>query len=84
MPPLQKLRQLQPRDTPLSQRLFSVLRHLQSARPHYAPVVVATPDSAAEVRATDRLVEDRVGGDMSYVDFVCHVHREIRERVLKL
>ena len=41
---------------------------------------VAKRGDPLEVAFFNSMVEDRTGGGMSYVEFLCHIHRQIQNK----
>ena len=69
-------------DSEMSLHLNRLLNAVRSQRPHLlqCPRVLTAKD-AAEVRLVSMLTEDRAQTTMSYVEFLCHVHRQIQQRL---
>ena len=45
------------------------------------PAAVAGANGACEQRFTSLLIEDQTRHDVSYVDFLCSVHRQIQAKL---
>ena len=53
----------------------------RSQRPHLLQTVrVVAPKDPMEARFIGMLTEDRAQTSMSYVEFLCHVHRQIQQK----
>lgn len=67
--------------TPQSCALHALLDALRTQRGAYMRLrVVRRPDAAAETTFFAMLIEDRSMAGMSYVEYLCHVHRLIQAR----
>ena len=67
--------------TPQSVALHRLLDAVRTQRGAYMRFrVVRRPDTAAEGAFFAMLVEDRSATGMSYVEYLCHVHRQIQAR----
>jgi len=66
-------------------RLVALLAELRLGLPGFAPlkVVVSGPRSAHEPRFHSLLIEDKTSHEMSYVDFLCAIHRKIQQKMSK-
>ena len=72
---------LPPLDNEASVRVQRLLHAVRSQRPHvYQSVRVLTPKAELEGRFLSMLTEDRAQTAMSYVEFLCHVHRQIQQK----
>ena len=73
---------LPPFDNETSVRVQRLLHAVRSQRPQVSQCVrVCGPKSGAdETRFLAALTEDRPQTSMSYVEFLCHVHRQIQQR----
>ena len=70
---------VQPLPNELSTRLNNVINAVRAQRPHVAQAVrVVAPKDSLETRFLSGLVEDRAQASMSYVEFLCHIHRQIQ------
>jgi protein transport protein SEC24 len=73
--PLPRLR------TPASRALHALLQAVRRQRGAYLRLrVVRRPDHAAEAAFFRLMIEDRSPDGMSYVELLCHVHRQIQSR----
>jgi protein transport protein SEC24 len=61
-------------------RLWQVVQQIRRERYRlpWQSVFVATSGTAEEARVIASLVEDRVAGEMQYVDYLCHVHKQVQ------
>jgi len=61
-------------------RIWQVVQQLRRERYRlpWQSVFVATHGTPEEARVLALLVEDRVAGEMQYVDFLCHVHKQVQ------
>ena len=65
-------------DAPHFHKLVDAVR---SQRPHLLQTTrVLAPKDALEPRFLACLIEDRAQASMSYVEFLCHVHRQIQNK----
>jgi len=68
-----------PLDNPISAKVYSMLNAIRSQRPHVLQAIrVVTAKDAFESRFLASLIEDRAQASMSYVEFLCHIHRQIQ------
>ncbi|KAJ1930098.1 COPII coat Sec23p-Sfb3p heterodimer component, partial [Linderina macrospora] len=66
-------------DTSLNQKIRAIARQLVPGRADYVGVqIVRQGLDQSEVVLASQLVEDRNNDNMTYVDFVCAVHRQIQ------
>ena len=65
----------------MSHRIRGIISQLQQMRPRYMRLVLVRQKDKLEVLFRKFLCEDRTGNDgsFSYVDFLCHMHKEIRQ-----
>ncbi|KAJ8416421.1 hypothetical protein AAFF_G00357090 [Aldrovandia affinis] len=67
-------------DNPHSERLWSIIDRIAVQRPHSMKLLVVKQKDKTEMPFRQHLVEDKgVHGGSSYMDFLCYVHREIRQ-----
>jgi protein transport protein SEC24 len=67
--------------TPASRALHALLQAVRRQRGAYLRLrVVRRPDHAAEAAFFRLMIEDRSPDGMSYVEYLCHVHRQIQSR----
>ncbi|XP_074475760.1 protein transport protein Sec24C isoform X1 [Sebastes fasciatus] len=67
-------------DNPFSQRLREIIESFRAQRSRYMKLMVVKQEDRAELIFRHFLVEDKsVSGGASYVDFLCHMHKEIRQ-----
>jgi len=72
---------LVPLDNPISKRVHALINAIRSQRPHLMQSVsVLGPKAPLEARFLSMLIEDRAQASMSYVEFLCHVHRQIQNK----
>lgn len=72
---------LTPRDTPGSRLLFDLLTAIRLNRCAYMRLRVAKKGDQTFSQFMNLLVEDKSTAGMSYVEFLCHVHRQIQEKM---
>lgn len=66
-------------NTPLSKRIRSIVERVRSERQRYMRLIIVRQGDKLEILFRQFLVEDRsCDGSASYVDFLCHLHKEIR------
>ncbi|KAJ2781381.1 COPII coat Sec23p-Sfb3p heterodimer component [Coemansia javaensis] len=69
-------------DTPLSRKVNAIADHLAGPRAGFVSVqIVRQGMDQAEIQFAAKLVEDRNGDNMTYVDYICAVHRQIQVEV---
>ncbi|RKP23249.1 hypothetical protein SYNPS1DRAFT_31035 [Syncephalis pseudoplumigaleata] len=69
-------------DSPLSHKLQAIVAYIQSRRArHLALRIVRQQLDPSEMEFAALLVEDKNNDHMSYVDYLCHVHRQIQTEV---
>ncbi|XP_056152852.1 protein transport protein Sec24C [Lampris incognitus] len=67
-------------DNPFSQRLRQIIDSFRAQRSRYMKIMVVKQEDRAELIFRHFLVEDKsASGGASYVDFLCHMHKEIRQ-----
>ncbi|XP_034715289.1 protein transport protein Sec24C isoform X1 [Etheostoma cragini] len=67
-------------DNPFSQRLRDIIESFRAQRSRYMKLMVVKQEDKAELIFRHFLVEDKsASGGASYVDFLCHMHKEIRQ-----
>ena len=69
-------------DTPMSRRVNEILETIRSQRSRYMRFVIVRQREKLDVLFRHYLCEDKSGndaGNFSYVDFLCHMHKEIRQ-----
>jgi len=70
-----------PLQNELSAKLNNVINAVRAQRPHLLqPLRVVTAKDSAEARFLASLIEDRAQASMSYVEFLCHIHRQIQSK----
>lgn len=65
-------------DHPLSRRVRDIVTQMRASRNHYMKLYVVRQKDPSEALFVRHLVEDKFNDHMSYVDFLCHVHREVQ------
>lgn len=68
-------------DNPGSKLLFELLTALRQNRSAFMRLRVAKRGDPFYPMFANMLVEDRSTAGMSYVEFLCHVHRQIQEKM---
>uniref|UniRef100_I3KFR6 SEC24 homolog C, COPII coat complex component n=1 Tax=Oreochromis niloticus TaxID=8128 RepID=I3KFR6_ORENI len=67
-------------DNPISQALRELIYSFRAQRSRYMKLMVVKQEDRAELIFRHFLVEDKsASGGASYVDFLCHMHKEIRQ-----
>uniref|UniRef100_A0A8C9TKB1 SEC24 homolog C, COPII coat complex component n=1 Tax=Scleropages formosus TaxID=113540 RepID=A0A8C9TKB1_SCLFO len=67
-------------DNPFSKRIREIIESIRAQRSRYMKLMVVKQDDRLEILFKRFLVEDKnSSGGASYVDFLCHMHKEIRQ-----
>ncbi|KAM4703410.1 protein transport protein Sec24C isoform 2-T2 [Rhinophrynus dorsalis] len=67
-------------DNPVSNKMQAIITMFRAQRPRYMKLMVVKQDDKIEMLFKHLLVEDKnLNGGASYVDFLCHMHKEIRQ-----
>uniref|UniRef100_A0A673K543 Protein transport protein Sec24C-like n=1 Tax=Sinocyclocheilus rhinocerous TaxID=307959 RepID=A0A673K543_9TELE len=67
-------------DNPFSKRLREIIESFRAQRSRYMKLMVVKQEDKLELIFKHFLVEDKSNnGGASYVDFLCHMHKEIRQ-----
>ncbi|XP_051530063.1 protein transport protein Sec24C-like isoform X10 [Myxocyprinus asiaticus] len=67
-------------NNPFSKRLREIIESFRTQRPRYMKLIVVKQEDKLEMIFKHFLVEDKSNnGGASYVDFLCHMHKEIRQ-----
>ncbi|MBN3285783.1 SC24D protein, partial [Polyodon spathula] len=67
-------------DNPYSKKLRSIIDNIHRQRPHSMKLMIVKQKDKPEMIFRQFLVEDKgLYGGASYVDFLCYVHKEIRQ-----
>uniref|UniRef100_A0A8C0WRD3 Protein transport protein Sec24C n=1 Tax=Castor canadensis TaxID=51338 RepID=A0A8C0WRD3_CASCN len=67
-------------DNPLSKKIRGLIDSLRAQRSRYMKLIVVKQEDKLEMLFKHFLVEDKsLSGGASYVDFLCHMHKEIRQ-----
>ncbi|XP_053306347.1 protein transport protein Sec24C isoform X2 [Spea bombifrons] len=67
-------------DNPISNKMHAIITSFRAQRPRYMKLLVVKQDDKLEMLFKHLLVEDKnLNGGASYVDFLCHMHKEIRQ-----
>ncbi|EHB17485.1 Protein transport protein Sec24C [Heterocephalus glaber] len=67
-------------DNPLSKKVRGLIDSLRAQRARYMKLIVVKQEDKLEMLFKNFLVEDKsLSGGESYVDFLCHMHKEIRQ-----
>nr|XP_019601364.1 PREDICTED: protein transport protein Sec24C isoform X1 [Rhinolophus sinicus]XP_019601365.1 PREDICTED: protein transport protein Sec24C isoform X1 [Rhinolophus sinicus] len=67
-------------DNPLSKKVRGLIDSLRAQRSRYMKLIVVKQEDKLEMLFKHFLVEDKsLNGGASYVDFLCHMHKEIRQ-----
>ncbi|PKK64784.1 hypothetical protein RhiirC2_665880 [Rhizophagus irregularis] len=77
-----KLYSLPELENPTSIRIRSIISYLQTQRSKYLRLTIARMQiDATEIEFHNLLVEDENNGAMSYVDYLCYIHKQIQTEV---
>ncbi|NWU62604.1 SC24C protein, partial [Pterocles burchelli] len=67
-------------ENPFSKKVRSIIGMLQAQRSRYMKLIIVKQEDKLEMLFKHFLVEDKsLSGGASYVDFLCHMHKEIRQ-----
>ncbi|NXI15243.1 SC24C protein, partial [Irena cyanogastra] len=67
-------------ENPFSKKVRSIIDTLQGERSRYMKLIIVKQEDKLEMLFKHFLVEDKsLSGGASYVDFLCHMHKEIRQ-----
>ncbi|NXX48319.1 SC24C protein, partial [Tricholaema leucomelas] len=67
-------------ENPFSKKVRSIINMLQVQRSRYMKLIIVKQEDKLEMLFKHFLVEDKsLSGGASYVDFLCHMHKEIRQ-----
>ncbi|XP_061490573.1 protein transport protein Sec24C isoform X2 [Rhineura floridana] len=67
-------------DNPFSKRVRSIIDMFRSQRSRYMKLLIVKQEDKLDLLFKHFLVEDKsMNGGASYVDFLCHMHKEIRQ-----
>ncbi|XP_038638606.1 protein transport protein Sec24C isoform X1 [Scyliorhinus canicula] len=67
-------------DNPYSKKLRSMVDMIRAQRPRFMKLMIVKQDDKMELLFKHFLMEDKsASGGASYVDFLCHMHKEIRQ-----
>uniref|UniRef100_A0A7M4E9A3 SEC24 homolog C, COPII coat complex component n=1 Tax=Crocodylus porosus TaxID=8502 RepID=A0A7M4E9A3_CROPO len=67
-------------ENPFSKKVRSIMDMLQAQRSRYMKLIIVKQEDKFEMLFKHFLVEDKsMSGGASYVDFLCHMHKEIRQ-----
>uniref|UniRef100_A0A8C5QY36 Protein transport protein Sec24C n=1 Tax=Leptobrachium leishanense TaxID=445787 RepID=A0A8C5QY36_9ANUR len=67
-------------DNPASRKMQAIITTFRAQRPRYMKLLIVKQDDKMEMLFKRLLVEDKnLNGGASYVDFLCHMHKEIRQ-----
>ncbi|NXB12794.1 SC24C protein, partial [Cnemophilus loriae] len=67
-------------ENPFSKKIRSIVDMLQGQRSRYMKLIIVKQEDKLEMLFKHFLVEDKsLSGGASYVDFLCHMHKEIRQ-----
>ncbi|XP_030424129.1 protein transport protein Sec24C isoform X3 [Gopherus evgoodei] len=67
-------------ENPFSKRVRSIIDMFQAQRSRYMKLIIVKQEDKLEMLFKHFLVEDKsMSGGASYVDFLCHMHKEIRQ-----
>ncbi|XP_053547979.1 protein transport protein Sec24C isoform X2 [Bombina bombina] len=67
-------------DNSISKKMHTIITMFRAQRPRYMKLMIVKQDDKMEMFFKHLLVEDKnINGGASYVDFLCHMHKEIRQ-----
>ncbi|KAL8202448.1 UNVERIFIED_CONTAM: Protein transport protein Sec24C [Gekko kuhli] len=67
-------------DNPFSKKVRSIMDLFQAQRSRYMKLMIVKQEDKVDLLFKHFLVEDKsMNGGASYVDFLCHMHKEIRQ-----
>uniref|UniRef100_A0ACB8ESJ0 Protein transport protein Sec24C n=1 Tax=Sphaerodactylus townsendi TaxID=933632 RepID=A0ACB8ESJ0_9SAUR len=67
-------------DNPFSKKVRSIIDMFQAQRSRYMKLMIVKQEDKLDLLFKHFLVEDKsMNGGASYVDFLCHMHKEIRQ-----
>uniref|UniRef100_A0A4W3GZQ9 SEC24 homolog C, COPII coat complex component n=1 Tax=Callorhinchus milii TaxID=7868 RepID=A0A4W3GZQ9_CALMI len=67
-------------DNPYSKKLRSMVDMIRGQRPRFMKLLIVKQEDKMELLFKHFLMEDKnLNGGASYVDFLCHMHKEIRQ-----
>lgn len=67
-------------DNPFSKKIHAIIAMFRAQRPRYMKLMIVKQEDKLEMLFKHFLVEDKnLSGGASYVDFLCHMHKEIRQ-----
>jgi len=66
-----------------AERIVAMVNQIRADRGRlpWMPLCVVVPGTADEPRLLSLLSEDRVAGEMQYVDFLCHIHKLVQNKL---
>jgi protein transport protein SEC24 len=70
-----------PNDNPFSKRVHDAVEFMRWHRGSTLPVRVISHHGSLTRRFMRNLVEDRIGSSVSYIEFLCHVHKQVQTRM---
>ncbi|XP_029464830.1 LOW QUALITY PROTEIN: protein transport protein Sec24C [Rhinatrema bivittatum] len=67
-------------DNPVSKKMRGIIDTFRAQRPRFMKLLIVKQEDKMELLFKHFLVEDKnLNGGASYVDFLCHMHKEIRQ-----
>ncbi|KAK9760738.1 COPII coat Sec23p-Sfb3p heterodimer component [Basidiobolus ranarum] len=77
-----RIRTIPELDNPMSKRIRALVDHLQKGRVRYPVLqIVRQSMDQVELEFANLLVEDKNNDNMSYVDYLCFIHRQIQNEL---
>lgn len=75
--------QLEPEEGHLSERIYAIVEQIRKDKGSHPwlPLKIVLPNSSEESRFFRLLVEDRFAGELSYVDYLCKIHKAVQEQL---
>lgn len=62
-------------------RVHNIVNYIHSTRPNHQLIQIVKQNDPLEPLFFTYLVEDKAFETMSYVDFLCHVHKQIQAQL---
>lgn len=74
---------LEPEEGHLSERIYAIVEQIRANKSSHPwlPLKVVLPNTAEESRFFRLLVEDRFADELSYVDYLCKIHKMVQEKL---
>eukprot|EP00397_Hematodinium_sp_SG-2012_P000693 GEMP01000694.1.p2 GENE.GEMP01000694.1~~GEMP01000694.1.p2 ORF type:complete len:979 (-),score=159.06 GEMP01000694.1:3379-6315(-) len=74
---------LEPEEGHLSARIYAIVEQIRKDKCSHPwlPLKIVLPNTSEESKFYRLLVEDRYGGELSYVDYLCKIHKMVQEKL---